>query len=109
MSRRLTLNLGLRWDPFIPFTDPDNRFAQVRFGQQSKLFPTAPLGYVFPGDPGVPEATYPSSGVIGARASALRSTRPDKGERAFEADTACSTRRYGSKPIIRSRITSHSR
>jgi len=58
VSRRLTLNLGLRWDPFFPFSDPDNRFAQVRFGQQSTVFPSAPLGYVFPGDRGVPAATY---------------------------------------------------
>jgi len=57
-TRRLTLNLGLRWDPFFPFSDPDNRFAQVRFGQQSTIFPQAPLGYVFPGDKGVPAATY---------------------------------------------------
>ncbi|MDZ4798969.1 MAG: TonB-dependent receptor [Bryobacteraceae bacterium] len=58
VSRRLTLNLGLRWDPFLPFTDPDNRFAQVRFGQQSTVFPAAPRGYVFPGDTGVSDATY---------------------------------------------------
>ena len=58
VSRRLTLNLGLRWDPFFPLSDPDNRFAQVRLGQQSVIFPSAPRGYVFPGDPGVPAATY---------------------------------------------------
>jgi outer membrane receptor protein involved in Fe transport len=58
VSKRLTLNLGLRWDPFFPFTDPDNRFAQVRFGQQSTIFSNAPKGYVFPGDQGVPAATY---------------------------------------------------
>ena len=58
VTRRLTVNLGLRWDPFFPFTDPDNRFAQVRFGQQSTVFPSAPRGYVFPGDQGVPAATY---------------------------------------------------
>jgi hypothetical protein len=57
ISRRLTLNLGMRWDPFFPNSDPDNRFAQFRPGLQSKLFPSAPLGYVFPGDPGVPEST----------------------------------------------------
>ena len=57
-TRRLTLNLGLRWDPFFPMSDPDNRFAQVRLGQQSTIFPSAPRGYVFPGDEGVPAATY---------------------------------------------------
>ena len=57
ITRKLTLNLGLRFDPYFPFSDPDNRFAQVRFGEQSKLFPNAPLSYVFPGDPGVPAST----------------------------------------------------
>lgn len=51
---RLTLNLGLRYDPFLPFTDSDNRFSQFRPGQQSTVFPTAPAGVVFPGDAGVP-------------------------------------------------------
>jgi outer membrane receptor protein involved in Fe transport len=57
VSRRLTLNLGLRWDPFFPNSDPDRRFAQVRLGQQSVRFPNAPVGYVFPRDPGVPPST----------------------------------------------------
>jgi hypothetical protein len=57
VSRRLTLNLGLRWDPFFPFSDPNQRFAQFRPGLQSIVFPAAPTGYVFPGDPGVPAAT----------------------------------------------------
>ncbi len=57
VSRRLTLNLGMRWDPFFPYSDPDSRFAQVRLGQQSTVFPSAPRGYVFPGDDGVPAST----------------------------------------------------
>jgi outer membrane receptor protein involved in Fe transport len=59
-SQRLTLNLGLRWDPFLPFKDTQNRFAQFRPGQQSTVFPTAPVGLVFPGDAGVPEAAMES-------------------------------------------------
>ena len=57
VSRRLTLNLGLRWDPFFPNADLDGRFAQFRPGQQSMLFPSAPKGYVFPGDAGVSSST----------------------------------------------------
>jgi hypothetical protein len=57
VSRRLTLNLGLRWDPFFPFADLTNKFSQVRLGQQSTVYPNAPAGYVFPGDAGVPTAT----------------------------------------------------
>ncbi len=59
-SRKLTLNLGFRWDPFLPFKDTQNRFAQFRPGQQSTLYPTAPAGLVFPGDAGVPEGAMES-------------------------------------------------
>ena len=57
VSSGLTLNLGLRWEPYLPFIDKTDKFSQVRLGQQSQLFPTAPVGLVFPNDPGVPRAT----------------------------------------------------
>ncbi len=56
VSPRLTLNLGLRWDPYLPFVDQTDRFSQVRLGRQSSVFPTAPEGVVFPGDPGIPRS-----------------------------------------------------
>lgn len=60
-SRRLTLNLGFRWDPFLAFTDAGNRFAQFRPGQQSTINPSAPAGLVFPGDAGLPMAAFDSN------------------------------------------------
>ena len=57
VSKRLSVNLGIRWDPFNPFHDLDHQFSQVRLGQQSTVYPTAPPGYVFPGDTGVSETT----------------------------------------------------
>jgi hypothetical protein len=60
VSRRLTLNLGLRWDPFLPFHDLNHALSQVRLGQQSTVYPTAPVGYVFPGDSGIPGNTIPA-------------------------------------------------
>jgi outer membrane receptor protein involved in Fe transport len=57
VSKRVSLNLGLRWDPYFPFEDTQDRFGQFVPGQQSVVFPTAPAGAVFPGDPGVPRAT----------------------------------------------------
>ena len=57
MSSRLSLNLGLRWDPYFPFEDTQDRFGQFLPGVQSTVFPTAPVGAVFPNDPGVPRAT----------------------------------------------------
>lgn len=53
VSKRLTLNLGLRWDPWLPYQDFKQAISQFRPGQQSTVFPTAPPGYVFPGDSGV--------------------------------------------------------
>ncbi len=53
--KNLTLNYGVRWevDPF--WREEHNLNPVVLPGLQSTTFPTAPLGYVFPGDAGVPE------------------------------------------------------
>jgi len=68
VSPRLALNLGIRWEPFVPLHDRLNHISQYRPGQQSTEFPNAPLGYVFPGDAGVPLNTYNSRwGVFAPR------------------------------------------
>lgn len=60
VTRTLTLNLGLRWNPFIPFTDvPANQISQFndaayRAGVRSQRFPNLPPGQLAAGDPGVP-------------------------------------------------------
>jgi hypothetical protein len=56
VNRRLTLNLGMRWDPWFPFADELDKFSQIRPGVQSTVFPTAPANVVFPGDPGVTDS-----------------------------------------------------
>jgi carboxypeptidase family protein len=56
VTSRLTLNLGLRWDPFIPWTDPvAEQVGGYIPGARSQRFPKAPTGLVFAGDPGFPE------------------------------------------------------
>jgi hypothetical protein len=60
ISSRLTLNLGVRWEPFVPLHDRLDRVSQYRPGEQSTVMPNAPVGYVFPGDKGVPSNTYAS-------------------------------------------------
>jgi hypothetical protein len=50
----LTLNYGVRWETTPYWADRHNRNPDVQLGCQSKIFPTAPLGYCFPGDPGIP-------------------------------------------------------
>jgi hypothetical protein len=53
-TRNLTINAGLRWDPFIPYGDELGRTECFLAGQQSRRFPKAPTGYLFAGDPGCP-------------------------------------------------------
>jgi hypothetical protein len=55
-SRKLTLNLGLRWEPYLPLQEQHNHLSAFRPGQQSTRFPNAPQGLVFGGDAGVPDA-----------------------------------------------------
>ena len=49
-----TLNLGLRWEVSMPWYDTQGKIETIVPGEQSKQFPTAPLGWVVPGDPGIP-------------------------------------------------------
>lgn len=54
VSRRLSANLGVRYQFFKPYGSVYDRTNTYHAGQQSKMVPTAPLGLVFPGDAGVP-------------------------------------------------------
>jgi hypothetical protein len=58
VSPRLTLDLGLRWDPFFPYTDQNGKIVAWRPGQQSTVYPNAPEGILFAGDPGLPAGGY---------------------------------------------------
>src|SRR6267143_314718 len=59
VSRRLTLNLGLRYEPALPWSDNGNRWAQVNLvamaaHQVSRVYPNAPPGIFFSGQNGIP-------------------------------------------------------
>jgi len=56
---RLTLNLGLRWDIQTPPTDPQNREGTYEAGVKSTVNASAPVGQLFPGDPGVTRGIVP--------------------------------------------------
>ena len=56
-----TINLGLRWDPYLPSYDYFGRgsyFSKSAFdaGQTSSVFVNAPAGLLFYGDKGIPKA-----------------------------------------------------
>jgi len=55
VSRRLTLNLGIRYEYSEPKFDTQGRSFSFIPGEQSQRFPNAPLGLVYPGDPGAPK------------------------------------------------------
>jgi Carboxypeptidase regulatory-like domain/TonB dependent receptor len=56
----LTLNYGLRWEVSQPWYEKENRYATLIPGEQSVIFPTAPLGLVFPTDKGVARGIAPT-------------------------------------------------
>jgi hypothetical protein len=54
---RLTMDVGLRWDPFLPYSDPvAQQVGGYLPGFRSQRFPGAPAGLAFAGDPGFPSA-----------------------------------------------------
>jgi hypothetical protein len=59
VRKNLTLNYGLRWDVTVPWVEKDNRMEALVPGIQSATFPTAPVGWTVPGDPGVPRTVAP--------------------------------------------------
>lgn len=68
VSRRLSLNLGVRWEYNTPLVELRDRAFTFRPGQQSTIFPTAPRGIVYPGDQGISRSTYdPDYNNFGAR------------------------------------------
>lgn len=65
-TRRLTLNYGLRYEPFIPKHEIRHRVMQwsiaaFEANRTSQVYTNAPPGLLFPGDSGVPEDGYSGS------------------------------------------------
>ena len=56
----LVLNYGLRWDVLPPWREKFNQLQTFVLGQQSVVYPGAPAGIVFPGDPGIPSTLAPT-------------------------------------------------
>ena len=59
LRRNVTVNVGLRWEPFLPIKnslDYVSNFDEARFdaGIRSQVYPQAPPGLLFPGDGGYP-------------------------------------------------------
>ncbi|MGA7155863.1 MAG: TonB-dependent receptor [Acidobacteriaceae bacterium] len=71
VNSQLTLNYGLRWDVLPPWSEKYNQLLTLDPSEQSVVFPNAPQGILFPGDPGVPRTLAPTRyGNVAPRAAA---------------------------------------
>jgi hypothetical protein len=62
-SKYVTLNAGLRWEPYLSFSDPNRQLShfdmdQFRAGVHSTVFHNAPAGIIFQGDPEFPRRGF---------------------------------------------------
>ena len=63
----LTLNYGLRWDLMEYWSEKYNQIPTFIPGEQSKVYPTAPVGLVYPTDAGVPNTLVPQKNRFSPR------------------------------------------
>jgi hypothetical protein len=68
MTARLTLNLGLRYEPAIPWSDNGDRWAQVNLAAmaaniRSKVYPNAPPGIFFSSQNGISDPQMPKNAL----------------------------------------------
>ena len=60
VKSNLTLNYGLRWEASAPWSEKYNGIQTLVPNEQSVVFPGSPAGWVFPGDPGIPNTLAPT-------------------------------------------------
>lgn len=60
VTRKVTVNYGLRYAMPSPYTEVRNRQNLWIPGRQSTVYPTAPVGLLYPGDKGVPGGLIPT-------------------------------------------------
>ncbi len=63
----LTVNFGVRWDLMQYWSEKYNQIPTFNLGQQSKVYPTAPTGLVYPTDAGVPNTLVPQGNRFAPR------------------------------------------
>jgi hypothetical protein len=61
LTRKLTVNLGIRWEPYFGYVSEDNQLMLLAPGKQSTFMPKSPAGLLFANDPGV------AASVVGSR------------------------------------------
>ena len=91
VSRKLTLNYGLRHETITPFADIRDRMNAFVPGQQSTVRPDAPRGLLFPGDEGIGRGIAPVFGKRSCRASGSPGIRRDAAHFPFAGPTQFSS------------------
>ena len=56
VKQNLTLSLGVRWEPLLPFFDERDQMSVFRPGVKSQIYTGAPTGLLYVGDPGIPRS-----------------------------------------------------
>ena len=92
------LTLGLRYEYNTPKSDTEGRTFSIIPGEQSQVFVNAPVGMVFPGDPGAPRGTnFPDKTSDSARhQSSAAQSLPVRLSRPLEKRQRAD-RRYGGR------------
>ena len=67
VSPTLTLNFGVRWDRMEYWSEKYSQIPTFIPGEQSVVYPNAPVGLVYVGDKGVPSTLVPSSNRFSPR------------------------------------------
>ena len=75
----LVFNYGMRWERMEYWSEKYNQIPTLVLGQQSVIYPTAPMGIVYPGDPGIPDTLVPSRHRFSPRFGVSYSPSPSHG------------------------------
>lgn len=60
LKPNFVFNYGMRWERMEYWSEKYNQIPTLVLGQQSVIYPTAPAGIVYPGDPGIPDTLVPA-------------------------------------------------
>ena len=71
LGSRMTFNYGLRYERINPFTEAEDRLNAFVPGVRSSVRPDAPVGLLFPGDPGIARGIAESANAFMPRVGAV--------------------------------------
>jgi hypothetical protein len=67
VNNSVVVNYGGRYDHIAPWSEEHNEISTFRAGAQSVVFPGAPAGILYPGDPGVSSSLSPAGDEFSPR------------------------------------------